>query len=740
MLDNLKKYRSFLNGRPLSEGVRITTGIIIPAFVMAYFGNLSIGIAMSLGALSVSITDVPGPVRHRINGMGVCILLLFSISLLAGYAGYNIFLLGLLITVSGFVFSMLTVYGSRSSAIGIAVLVIMIISLNFSSGGREPWLNSLFISAGGLWYMVFSISLYHLRPYKMIQQELGDLIIDLSEYLKTRALFYVDNPDYDKIYRSLLQQQINIEAKKGLLRELIFKTRVVAKESNYIGRNLIKLFLESDELHEDIITTYQSYDKLHENFGETGILHDFRNAILYLCSELHDVGIALKSGAKSEASEEMQNSIKFARQQFETLRLEQMNSEVIESFIYLGRILRNLESLALKVNSLHRQTTYDKKVKVSNEELKSIETHFVKPSDIRVSLFKNNLNLKSNIFRHSIRVSLALLVAYVIGIFINLGHSSWILLTVLVILKPAYSLTKTRNRDRLLGTAIGLIIGALLIYFIHNNNVLLVCMILLMLGSYVFLKTHYFIAVIFLTAEVLILFNLLNPGSIATVLEERLLDTFIGSVIAFLFSLLVFPVWEVTNSRKNMYELLSNNLFFYKVVAKNFAGKTSDEIEINKARKEALISLSNLSDTFTKMLSEPKRYQQGIKSIHSFVVLNYILLSHISTLSQYLNTRAASVRTINILPLIENTENHLGAGSDCLLGKNNVKFPDENEIEIKDEYYTALLEKRKSEVKAGLLETPTKNEFSAIKVVTDQFEYIQKLAVSLSKICKEIKY
>ena len=707
---------------------------------MAYFGNISVGIAMSLGALSVSITDVPGPVRHRINGMGVCIILIFSISIIAGYAAYTKILLGIFILICGFIFSMLAVYGSRSSAVGIAVLVIMALSLNFSSGGREPVINSLLIGAGGLWYMLFSISLYHLRPYKLIQQELGDLIIDLSEYLRTRGLFYVDKPDYDKIYRSLLQQQIHIEAKKKLLRELIFKTRVVAKESNYIGRNLIKLFIESDELLEDIMTTYQSYEKLHESFGNTSILKDFRRAIISICHELHDVGIALKSGDKSEVGEEIQMSVSHARSQFEKLRQEQMSPEMIESFIGLGRILRNLEALSKKVFSLHRQTTFDKKIKVSIKDIQTIEIYLVKPTDIRLSLFFNNLNLKSNIFRHSIRVSLALLLGYIIGIFINLGHSSWILLTVLVILKPAYSLTKTRNKDRLLGTAIGLVIGALLLNFVHNNNVLLVFMILLMLGSYTFLKTHYFVAVILLSAEVLILFNLLNPGNVASVLEERFLDTLIGSVIAFIFSLLVFPVWEIKNSRKNMVELLENNLLFYKVVSQNFIGKISDDVEINKARKNALISLSNLSDTFTKMISEPKRYQHGVEKIHSFVVLNYILLSHISTLSQYLKYSEEANKYLKLAPVISNTEDHLEAGADCLLGKNDVKFPDNDEVKISNEYISALYEKRKMEVKSGELETETKRQYSIVKNFTDQFDYIQNLAVTLSKICRENKY
>lgn len=693
---------------------------------------------MSLGALAVSITDVPGPLRHRINGMGICILLLFSVSLISAYASYNVVLLGVVVTISGFVFSMLTIYGLRSSAVGIAVMVIMIISLNFRSGTISPWLNSLLISAGAVWYMIFSISLYHLRPYKLIQQELGDLLIELSGYLSTRAKFYEDHPDYEKIYLSLLQQQTHIEEKKGLLRELIFKTRVLARESNYIGRNLIKIFLESDELLEGIMTTYHSYDHLHKIFGKAGILKDFQKTIYAVSAELIEIGLALKSGNKSTPGHDMNLRVQALRNNFEKLRLENLSSSNIEDFIVLGRILRNLENLASKVNSLHKQTAFDKKIKVSNKDIQTIESGEVGATDIRFSLFISNLNLSSNIFRHSIRVSIALLTGYVIGIFINLGHSSWILLTVLVILKPAYSLTKRRNRDRLLGTAIGLVIGALLIYFIKDNHILLAFMILFMLGSYSFIKTHYFTAVIFLSAEVLILFNLLSPGSVSEVLEERLLDTFIGSVIAFIYSLLIFPVWEISYSRKNMYELLYKNLEYYKIIASAFLGNAIDLNNINNARKNALISLSNSSDSFNKMLSEPKRYQQGIQSIHNFIVLNYTLLSHVSALSYYLTKGDKKLPVLNIGDIVTSTQKFLESGSACLLGKKVISFPDSEEnVKIEDEYSASLQEKRKSEVQSGLLETTTKSEYSFVKTIINQFEYIHSLSVTLSKICRE---
>jgi uncharacterized membrane protein YccC len=117
-----KAYKSFTNGRFLNEGLRITAGIVLPSFVMNLFDLLPAGLVMSVGALCMSISDSPGPEKHRRNGMIACTLIITLISVLVHYAFTSLFLMGALIFISGFIFSMLTVYGARSSAIGIAAL------------------------------------------------------------------------------------------------------------------------------------------------------------------------------------------------------------------------------------------------------------------------------------------------------------------------------------------------------------------------------------------------------------------------------------------------------------------------------------------------------------------------------------------------------------------------------------------------------------------------------------------
>ncbi len=71
-----------------------------------------------------------------------------------------------------------------------------------------------------------------------------------------------------------------------------------------------------------------------------------------------------------------------------------------------------------------------------------IDDKFVTRQDFSLKVLTDNLSMQSNYFRHSLRVSLATLAGYIISMFLQLGHNYWILLTIIVILKPNYSLTK----------------------------------------------------------------------------------------------------------------------------------------------------------------------------------------------------------------------------------------------------------------------------------------------------------
>ncbi|MEP6594971.1 MAG: FUSC family protein [Ginsengibacter sp.] len=334
------------------------------------------------------------------------------------------------------------------------------------------------------------------------------------------------------------------------------------------------------------------------------------------------------------------------------------------------------------------------------------------------------------------------MLGYLISLTLHTGHSYWILLTIIVILKPAYSLTKQRNKDRLIGTLCGIFIGVIVLFFIKNNIALLILMIVFMTCCYIFLRTNYFISVMFMTPYLLLFFHLLYPADFEALLADRVIDTGIGSAIAFITSIFFIPKWERTSIKTYMIKMLEASSNYYLETAKAFVYEQPvDFNQLRIPRKNALVALANLSDAFNRMLSEPKRHQKGIENIHRFVVLSHTLTSHIATISYYLQTMKNVYRSPAFEPAIKDTIQYFTNAIAALEHKNIVPGTTTQKQSLRElnEQTEILMEKRRQELRQGFLETDTKKLLIQTKSVTDQFNYIYSIATDINKVGNAIE-
>lgn len=739
-MDYIKSYRSFIYSHYLTEGIRMTAGILLPAFILSFFGMLQIGVVISVGALCVSIPDNAGPINHRRTAMLVCTIAIFLVSLTVGFVAYSPVLLGILLFSYCFFFSMLGVYGVRAGSIGVSALLVMMLNISVHREGWEVLWHALYIFAGGAWYTLLSLALYTFRPYKLAQQALGDCMQSIANYLRIRANFYDKQIDPDANYQHLLQQQIIVQEKQSLVSELVFKTRDIVKETTTTGRILVMIYLDAADLFERVMTSYQVYATLHTFFDEYTILQKFKELAIGLATELDEIGIALKSGKPSTEQPALWEKINDTLEQYEQLRLIHLNPDNIEGFISLRRILDNIQDIAARIQTLHKYTTYDRKLPkrhLYRIDHSGLTTH----QDITPEVFVDNLSFQSNIFRHSLRVSVAVIAGYLISLFFEIGHSYWILLTIIVILKPAYSLTKKRNTDRLIGTICGALIGVIILYLVKNYIALLVIMICLMAGTYIFIRKHYFTSVLLMTPYIILFFHLLNPEGFTSVLTDRVIDTAIGSVIAFAASILLVPAWEHTTIKTYMTEMLEANSEHFSSVAGAF--EKQQQVEINRfyvARSNAMIALANLSDAFTRMLSEPRIKQKGINEVNQFVVLNHMLTSHIATLSYYIQIYAETHHSEKFAAVKNDILRRIADATDLLNGLPvQTKPAARNDfLRLLNEQVNSLMETRKKELHDGNWETTTKKLLSELKSVVDQFNFIYKIVLDINIVCKKM--
>ena len=753
-MDYRTTYRSFINSYYLSEGLRITFGLTLPTIIGTWLHHEDIGITMSIGAVCVTIVDNAGPVLHRKNAMLVCNAVIFMSSLLTGFVVGSPLATGLLIAGFCFIFSMIGVYGARAGSIGLAGLFVMVLNFTKHSGLEAILLNAVYILCGGVWYMLLSLSLYSFRPYKVTQQALGDLIQAAGTYIIWRTSFYGKDPDYDSIYANLLEKQAEINEKQNLVRELLYKSRDIVKESTNTGRITLLIFIDINDLFERMMSLQLHHRLFHQYFDQSNILESFKNFLLLLSEELNETGIALKSGKAYPMNDRLEKSLAKLKSEFEDFRTKEMTSENVEGFLGLRALINGCDDYVSRILTIQQYTAYDKDfsqdVRVRNYD------QFVSHQDIDAKIFRDNFSWKSNTFRHAVRVAFATTLGFVVSEFLPFGHGYWIMLTIIVILKPAYSITKRRNRDRLLGTITGVGIGVIILLLVKEKQLMIGIMIVLMVLAYSFMRTRYLLFVTLMTPYILILLYILNPLHFRDLIVDRIIDTAIGSAIALLANLFFSHEWAYKQFAEYLQQMLVANKNYFRDVTSFFTGQPVEPTQYKLSRKEAYVSLANISDALNRMTAEPKSKQVNASIYHELVVLNYMMSTHIASLAGFALGNSPPTPDSEYIPVVRAVISNLDLCIDGLkngihakeLTEGNSEYPAKSIVMEKDitngspareglnkmnQRVAEMVTIRKKELEQGIKETKLRTSLTMVKSVNDQFNFIWKISEDLLK-------
>jgi uncharacterized membrane protein (TIGR01666 family) len=636
-----REIQSFFYSQYFSDGLRITLGVLLPSLVFSQLGHLETGLTLSLGALCVSGADNPGPVMHKRNGMAICSALMFVVAITTGFARLNMYTMGIEIVIFAFFFSMFTVYGNRAASVGTACLLIMILMMEQALKPAQIIGYSATILAGSVWYTLLSVTFFSIRPYRAAQQALGENMLDVSKFLRIKADFYKPDTDIEDNYHKVVSQQIHVSNNQDAVRELLFKSRLVVKESTNASRVLVLTFLDLVDLFEQIMATHYDYATIHQKFEKTGILGDVSHVISHIADELDNLGYAIQANSRYKAIIDLNPELEKLKVKIDELGTQ--DKEV--SNLVLKKILINLRNLSQSIVSISNY--YNSKSAEALAQRATLEySKFVSHQDYDAHIYSDNLSFSSSIFKHSLRVALVCLIGFIAAKTITHGHHSyWILLTIIVILKPGFSLTKQRNYQRLLGTIAGGALGILLLYFIQDTTAQFIILMVFMIAAYSFQRLNYIVSVIFMTPYILILFKFLGVNH---VVEERIIDTIIGSTIAFISSYIIFPTWEFDIIKSTLNDVLRSNISYLMKVAESLSGKNVNTTEYKLARKDVYVYSANLSAAFERMTSEPKRKQQHIKEVHKFVVLNHILTSYIANIASAMISKPQTAQPDNL--------------------------------------------------------------------------------------------
>lgn len=629
--------RKFATSQYIFSAVRITLAIVAPSIILAYFGLLKEYFLFPLATSFVGLTDQPGPFIRRRNALIFAIICFFAVCVIATLLKNFPPIIYLEIILFGMFFSMIGVYGQRLAAVGSLSLVVLAIFVDGHLSQGNLVKNSLIFLGGSVCYLLVFLVVSKIQPYKLAGQMIGENYLELSDYLKLKSRFYLQNPDFDALYLQVISQQVKIKNLQEETRETVFKTRKIVNESTTTSRLLMLMFLNSIDLHEKLMTSESDYGKIQESFGETGLLESISDYLSKLAEELSNIGIALQSGTKAKYLRNLDDELDQVFDEYFDLRNKKLNPDTLENFMIMRIILLRISDITEQINTIYKVFTQDQKLAKSLSTGLDLKKFITNDEKLNFKVLLNNISLKSTHFRHSVRITLALLTGYIISQmeFLGIGHSYWILITIVAIMRPAYSTTKHRNLLRLYGTVAGAVVAYGILHTVHNNTALFTILLLSMILCFSFLKAQYSWAVFFMTIYIFLTFNFLNPGNINNIFRDRILDTAIAGAVAFAVSYFVLPVWEHTQNLDFMKKSSKSNANYFKAAMDFFKDENIGIQEYKLKRKDAIIDLANLSDNFQRMISDPKNQQKKMEQVHQFVNTAHLITAYIASFSQY---------------------------------------------------------------------------------------------------------
>ncbi|AOW10914.1 FUSC family membrane protein [Flavobacterium gilvum] len=733
----ISKIEKFTVSTYFTNGLKATLSAVLPVLILSYLGYFDMGFAMALGVLLTYPSDIPSSLQHKINGLIVTAFLVAGVNLAINltYPYPVIFYPFFCLLV--FILAMISVYGQRATFTSFSALLTISLSLSHMYTGWQMLQHSALILAGGLFYTIISLLFHYLRPYRYAELQVTECIKLTAKYLKLRGNLWNSIADRKVILEKQLHLQVELNDIHHNIRRVLIGKQINSVSSNQ-NRKMLLVFISLVEILELALSTSFDHNKLHQKFEKhPKVLSTYQNLAYNLASTLKRLSKNIENRTKYIPKHFLFKDLQALELAIEEYEKELGKTEASEGVFMLKTMLEYAEKQVEKIKIVERAFT----VVTNNYDFKGKDKDlekFLTPQYYPISTFIENLSFSSTLFRHSLRLTTTLAIGYAIGLFLPFQNVYWILMTIIIIMRPGYGLTKQRSIERAIGTIIGGIIAFSILLGIRDHYTLSVLAIICMLLGFVFNQIKYTVSAAFVTMYIVFLYGILTPN-VVNVIQFRVIDTLTAALLAYLANHFLWPSWEYTKAPEYLEKSIFANREYLKEIFDFYTKKGDVTTSYRLARKNAFIEIGNLMASFQRISQEPKSKQKNRLIVYKLTELNHSLLSSIASLGTYTQshktTPSSKALTIVVEKVLKNLEQAI-----AILKEEKIENKNEITNEELANRFTELKNIRQKEIKEGI---PIDEEAFAIKMqeaqlVIEQLVWLTNLSENILKTTKTL--
>lgn len=618
-----------------SYSVRVFIALTGSMALCWYKDEMGLLIPLFLGIIASALAETDDSWQGRLNALAVTLVCFsvaaLSVELLFPYPVVFVIALAL----ASFGLTMLGALGERYGAIASATLILSVYTMiGVDQRGGEVidfWHEPVLLVAGAAWYGLLSVLWQAMFSNQPVQQSLARLFRELGFYLKLKSSLFepIRQMDVEARRLELAQQNGRVVAALNAAKEIILHRVGNGRPGSKLSRYL-KLYFLAQDIHERASSSHYPYNALADAF--------FHSDVMFRCQRLlRQQGKACRALAESiQMRQPFIYDASFA-EALSDLHASLEHLRIQSNPAWRG-LLRSLRALAANLGTLDRllsdASNPDALADATDSSLLDRSPRNLKDVWIRL---RTQLTPTSLLFRHALRLPLALSIGYGMVHLIHPSQGYWIILTTLFVCQPNYGATRRKLGQRIIGTAIGLTVAWALFDLFPNPLVQSCFAIAAGVVFFINRTTRYTLATAAITLMVLFCFNQVGDGY--GLFLPRLFDTLLGSLIAGLAVFLFLPDWQGRRLNKVLANTLTCNSIYLRQIMQQYAAGKSDDLAYRLARRNAHNADAALSTTLANMLMEPGHFRKEADVGFRFLVLSHTLLSYLSGLGAHRETQ-----------------------------------------------------------------------------------------------------
>ncbi len=646
----------------VTNGLTVSFGLVLIMLAIFETAGLAGASTAAVGIMITSLPDVPAPRRRKVMQMLPAPILGAPLFLLVQLVREDTWLLGIVIVAGTFLATMMMAWGKRGGPICFSLIFSMLFSM-----AAQPVDSLEAIAVHGLWFLtgaalyllwaVFTTSLLNRRYRAQLPAE---CLHSFAQILRTQARRFEPQPDKQALLATMLRQQAAFADQLQNTRDVVLESPTKPRRQRMAAILLSLLEARDHQMACDL-----DLDLLLAHQDSTGALPALQQALETTASRLEAMGMALLLGRLIRPIRELQD----LRPRLAGVMPPRREASELPPDLQTGApdAAALLHNMADRIGHINDEVVKMAAIARGDvaPELAAVRTQwqlFVSTTVWSWKPLLGQLAWRAPTLRYALRATLAVGVGYGVSLHLPwVAHEYWILLTITAVMRGNLAQTVERRNSRIIGTLMGCVLVMAILATHPGARSIFLAVSLAMGLAHAFALRRYLFTSIAATVAGLLQAHLLLVGvQPSFAMAERLGDTLLGALLAWVFSY-VLPAWERNQIPALVKRSVAAQLDHARLALALLDSSQTSDLPWRLARREAYNSLSDLTLATQRSLAEPKQVRPPLEPLEALQARSYQLIAQLTAVKSMLLLRRGQLNLDIARPALEQASKRIEA-------------------------------------------------------------------------------